>query len=64
MEHFLLAGAIVVALFSLGCSLTTAFEVATGKIRFPVNLSFWGAMLFHVATALLALWLFGLWLGY
>jgi len=64
MEHFLLVGSIVAGLLSLGCSITTAVEVAAGKTRFPADLSFWGAMIFHLATALLALWLLGLWLGY
>ena len=63
MEMIWLVLAMVVASFSVGCAAVTAFEVATGKMGFLSNLSFWGAQIFHLATALLALWLFGLWLG-
>jgi hypothetical protein len=63
MEILLLVAAVSAGVLSIGCSLTTAFEIAAGKMRFPLNTSFWGAMVFHVSTALLALWLVGLWLG-
>jgi hypothetical protein len=63
MEIIYLLLAVVVGVLSIGCSLTTAYEVAVGKMKFPGNVSFWGAMVFHASTALLTLWLVGIWLG-
>jgi len=33
-------------------------------IVFLTSPSFWGFVIFHFATGMIAIWLFGLWLGY
>ena len=50
--------AVVVSLLAVGCAVSTAVEVATGKI-----IRFWRPLVFHLTASLLALWLWGLLLG-
>ena len=64
MEIVWLLLSIVCGVLAVGCMVSTAVEVAGGKIKFPFGASFWGAAVFHLATGLLALFLLGLWLGY
>lgn len=64
MNAVWLVFAIVLGVLAVGCSVTTAADIARGKMRFPLNPSAWGAMIFHLAVALLALWLWGLSLGH
>jgi len=48
---------IIVWLASFICIITTIHELATGKNNLK-KLDFWGAVIFHGITAILALWLF------
>ena len=64
MEIVLLLTAIVAAFLAVGCSITGAYEIAVGRMRFLTSPSFWGFVIFHFATGMIAIWLFGLWLGY
>ena len=64
MEIIWLLLSIICGVLTVGCMISTAVEVATGKARFPFSASFMGAVVFHAATGLLALFLLGLWLGY
>jgi hypothetical protein len=47
----------VVWLVSAACIISTIYEVSVGKTT-PRAGGFWGAVVFHGATALVALWLF------
>ncbi len=58
MEIVWLLLAVVVGLLAVGCAVSTAIDVALGKIT-----RFWGALAFHLTASLLALWLWGLSLG-
>jgi len=64
MNILLFVLALASGVLAVGCSVTTAVEIATGRMRFPGDPSAWGALVFHGATALLTLWLAGLALGY
>jgi hypothetical protein len=64
MEIIWLVLAVVFALMTAGCAIASAADIASGRMRFPLEAGFWGAMIFHAATALLSLWFLGLWLGY
>jgi len=52
-----LIGAIVSALASLSCIVSTAVDFIKGKIKFT-DTNLWGAIVFHLITGVLALWLF------
>ena len=58
MEMVWLLPAVVVGLLAVGCAVTAAVEVAMGRTT-----RYWGALAFHFAASLLALWLWGLSLG-
>ncbi|MEE4312115.1 MAG: hypothetical protein V2J62_09640 [candidate division KSB1 bacterium] len=51
-----LIGAIAVGILSLSCITSTAFEFVKGKIE-VLSAEFWGAIIFHLITGVLALWL-------
>ena len=50
-------GAFVVWLVSASCIIGTMVEMRMGKYGWRAG-PFWGAVVFHGATAILALWLF------
>ena len=56
MKTGYLIGSILVAILSLSCIGSTALEIAQGKYGI-MTANFWGAVVFHGATAILALWL-------
>jgi hypothetical protein len=56
--------ACLMGLLAVGCAITAAVEIARGKMHFPANPSVWGALIFHLAVASMALWFLGLALGY
>ena len=49
--------AMAVWLVSAACILSTIYEISVGKTT-PRAAGFWGAVVFHGATAVVALWLF------
>lgn len=51
-----LIAAVIVWLLSAGCAITTIYDTAAGKTGFRKG-SFWGGIVFHGVTAILALWL-------
>jgi len=51
-----LIAAVVVWLLSAACIISTMYEVGTGKSNLRKG-DFWGAVVFHGGTAILALWL-------
>jgi hypothetical protein len=51
-----LIGAVIVWLLSAACILTTMYEVGVGKSGVRKG-DFWGVVVFHGITAILALWL-------
>jgi len=55
------AGAIIAWLASAGCIISTIVEVKQGKSgpKGPKAGEYWGAVVFHGVTAILALWLAG-----
>ncbi|MDD5382203.1 MAG: hypothetical protein PHH60_00915 [Candidatus Margulisbacteria bacterium] len=52
-----LIGSLVALVLSLGCGISTAHELSTGKTKFT-SAEFWGAVVFHGGMAILAVWLF------
>jgi len=50
-------GAFVVWIMSAGCIIATMVEMKMRRTGWA-TMDFWGAALFHGATAILALWLF------
>ena len=56
MSWVWLIAAGIVGLLSVVCAASTAFEIAVGKAAFRTE-DFWGAIVFHGASAVLALWL-------
>ncbi len=46
----------IVGLLSVVCVVSTTFEIAVGKKAFRTE-DYWGAVVFHGASAVLALWL-------
>lgn len=53
--------AIIVWLASAACIISTIVELKQGKTgpKGPKQTDFWGAVVFHGVTAILALWLLG-----
>ena len=52
-----LVATVIVWLASAACIIGTIYEVAAGKANLQKG-DFWGGVVFHGATAILALWLF------
>lgn len=57
-----LIGAIIAGIASLSCIISTAVEYVKGKIDLKSG-DFWGAVVFHLITGVLAVWLFKKYLG-
>ena len=54
MHKGYLAGAIVLLVLSIGCIVGTVVEVIVGKYGMG-SLQFWGGVVFHAATAVIAM---------
>ncbi len=57
MNWLWFAGAGIVWVLSAACIIGTLYEVAVGKTTTRRGADFWGAVVFHGGTAVLALWL-------
>lgn len=51
-----LIGAIASGILSISCITSTAIEFLKGKIEI-LSAEFWGAIIFHLITGVLAVWL-------
>ena len=58
-----LIGAIISSIASLGCIISTTVEYVKGKIDLKGG-NFWGAVVFHLITGVLAVWLASKYLGH
>ena len=51
-----LIGAIIAGIVSLSCIISTAVEFIKGKVNLSSG-EFWGSVVFHLITGVLAVWL-------
>ena len=57
MKWLWFVGAGITWIASAGCIFGTLYELGKGKAKARKPVEFWGAVVFHGATAILALWL-------